>query len=112
MKQMKYFVMLIMVISMGIISPVNAQSQNGKVNSKNVNSSNRGGQTIDKSNDAELQALIAETVDKFKVLKYYDEETKDTMRYNLFIPDNYDPSKKYPLVMFIGDASTSQKDEI
>ena len=65
---------------------------------------------VDKSNDKELQALIAETVDKFKVLTYIDEQTNDTMIYNLFIPDNYDSTKEYPLVMFIGDASTSQKE--
>ncbi len=69
----------------------------------------RGGAMVDKSNDKELQTLIAETVDKFKVMTYIDEQTNDTMTYNFFIPDNYDAAKVYPLVMFIGDASTSQK---
>ena len=89
-----------------LLFSVDAHAQRSQVNNTR---SSRGGAMVDKSNDKELQALIAETVDKFKVLTYIDEQTNDTMIYNLFIPDNYDSTKEYPLVMFIGDASTSQK---
>ena len=90
-----------------LLFSVDAHAQRSQVNNTR---SSRGGAMVDKSNDKELQALIAETVDKFKVLTYIDEQTNDTMIYNLFIPDNYDSTKEYPLVMFIGDASTSQKE--
>ncbi len=64
----------------------------------------------DKSGDAVLQALLAETVDKFQQLVYNDAETGKPLEYNLFIPENYDPSQKYPLILFIGDASTAHQD--
>ncbi|MCC8088813.1 MAG: prolyl oligopeptidase family serine peptidase [Rikenellaceae bacterium] len=77
-----------------------AQSQGGQ----------RGGGSPDKSGDAVLQALLAETVNKFVQLEYNDPETGKTMEYNLFIPEGYDKSKQYPLLLFIGDASTARKD--
>lgn len=40
-----------------------------------------------------------EMVDEFQQFRY------GGMDYNLFIPRNYDPSKQYPLVMFIPDAT-------
>lgn len=70
----------------------------------------RGGGGIDKSNDQELKALLAETVDKFVQLEFNDPETGKTMPYNLLIPDGYDSSKEYPLILFMADASTVGKD--
>ncbi|HMQ55124.1 MAG TPA: PHB depolymerase family esterase, partial [Anaerolineae bacterium] len=69
-----------------------------------------GGGEIDKSGDAELQTMISEVVPKFEQFEYTDSETGLTLPYNLFIPDNYDPAKSYPLVTFIGDASTVGQD--
>ena len=43
--------------------------------------------------------------DDFKQLTFKDDKTGVTLRYNLFIPKNYDPSKRYPLVLFMHDAS-------
>lgn len=70
----------------------------------------RGGAVPDKSNDAGLQALLAETVDKFIQQEYKDSQTGHSMSYNLFIPEGYDKNKQYPLVLFMGDASTAGKD--
>lgn len=53
--------------------------------------------TSDKS-----RVLIA---DDFKQLTFTDTKTGRTLRYNLYIPKDYDPSKKYPLVLFMHDAS-------
>ncbi|MBE6016685.1 MAG: hypothetical protein E7233_03610 [Lachnospiraceae bacterium] len=41
---------------------------------------------------------INEWADLFEVRQFED------MQYNLFIPEDYDPAKKYPLVLFIHDA--------
>lgn len=42
----------------------------------------------------------------FKLHVYTDPRfKKEPMTYNLFVPRNYDPSKKYPLVLFMPDAS-------
>jgi predicted peptidase len=43
-------------------------------------------------------------VDDFKQLKYKDPNTGKTLKYNLFVPKNYDKNKSYPLVLFIHDA--------
>ena len=65
----------------------------------------RGRGMIDKSYDGALQALLAETESKFRQMDYQDEETGKSFGYNLFVPDNDDPSQKYPLVLFITDSS-------
>ncbi len=64
----------------------------------------------DKRNDQVLQAILAETVDKYVQREYLDAETGEKMEYNLFIPENYDESINYPLLLFIGDASTAHKE--
>lgn len=69
-----------------------------------------GGPVIDKSSDATLQAMIKAVVPEFKQLEFTDAETGKTMKYNLFTPKNVDKSKKYPLVLFMADASTPGTD--
>lgn len=64
---------------------------------------------VDKSYDSRLLALCEEIAPKFQQLTFEDKETGRTMHYNLFIPKNYDASKKYPLVLFMADASTVGK---
>jgi predicted peptidase len=44
-------------------------------------------------------------VDDFEQFTYKDSATGQTLKYNLFIPKNYDSSKSYPLVLFMHDAS-------
>lgn len=44
-------------------------------------------------------------VDDFKQLVYQDPNySNEKLIYNLYVPKNYDPSKKYPLVLFMHDA--------
>ena len=50
---------------------------------------------------------INRIVDDFRQQPFTDPQTGVTVKYNLFIPKNYNPSKNYPLVMFIHDAGTS-----
>lgn len=46
-------------------------------------------------------------LDRFKQYTYTDPATGYTMPYNLYLPENYDPSKKYPLLFFVADASAN-----
>ncbi len=69
-----------------------------------------GGGTIDKSKDEELNALLAETQEKFTQIDYTDEATGKSFAYNFFIPDGYDESQEYPLVLFITDSSVVGKE--
>ncbi|MDY6294500.1 MAG: alpha/beta hydrolase-fold protein [Bacteroidales bacterium] len=54
--------------------------------------------------------LKNETLDKFKQFTFEDSETGGKLEYNLCIPDGYDESQSYPLVLFMADASTAGKE--
>lgn len=69
-----------------------------------------GGPVIDKTSDAVLQAMIKAEVPKFKQLVYNDTVTGKSLHYNIFIPQNVDDGKNYPLVLFMADASTPGTD--
>ncbi|MDQ0222323.1 carboxylesterase family protein [Streptococcus moroccensis] len=55
-------------------------------------------------------ALISATASQFTQVDYTDEETGLTITYNVYLPENYDESKAYPTVVFIGDSSTTGDD--
>ena len=63
----------------------------------------------DKSGDQELQALINESINKFQVKTFSDDETGKTINYNIRFPEDYSPEKKYPVIFFIADASAAGK---
>ncbi|WP_246221934.1 hypothetical protein [Gordonia pseudamarae] len=44
-------------------------------------------------------------VDLFEQKTFSDATTGQTLQYNLFVPKNYSPARKYPLVLFMHDAS-------
>jgi predicted peptidase len=46
-------------------------------------------------------------VDDFKQFEYKNPKTGEILKYNLFIPKNYDKSKSYPLVLFMHDAGAT-----
>ncbi|MDE7387695.1 MAG: prolyl oligopeptidase family serine peptidase [Muribaculaceae bacterium] len=65
---------------------------------------------IDKSSDATLQTMIKEVAPRFTQATYTDTESGKTVKYNLFAPKTVEAGKKYPLVVFIADASTVGSD--
>lgn len=67
-----------------------------------------GGRGLDKSGDRELQELIKDVAPKFEQLQYKNGDF--AMQYNLYSPQNLEKDKKYPLVVFIADASTPGSD--
>lgn len=69
-----------------------------------------GGPVIDKTDDAVLQAMIQAEVPEFKQQIYNDTVTGKSLHYNIFIPRNVDEEKRYPLVLFMADASTPGTD--
>lgn len=50
-------------------------------------------------------ALVAAYADAFTQYTYEDEETGLSIEYNLYLPEGYDASGSYPMVVFIADAS-------
>lgn len=69
-----------------------------------------GGPVIDKSGDATLQAMIKTELPEFRQMEYTDAETGKILQYNLFTPKNMKQGAKYPLVLFMADASTPGSD--
>ncbi len=56
------------------------------------------------------ETLIATYSDSFEQLTYTDEETGLSITYNLYLPENYDETQEYPMVVFIGDSSCAGTD--
>lgn len=52
-------------------------------------------------------AIINPVVDDFRQLEFTDEHTGKLLRYNLFVPKEYDAAKSYPLVLFMHDAGAT-----
>ena len=46
-------------------------------------------------------------MERFQQYEYTDKEVDATIPYNLYLPQNYDPEKKYPLLFFVADASAN-----
>jgi len=88
----------------------NTQTSGKTPEETTAKSQNSQGLVVDKTNDTTLQALIKDVLPKFKHAEYKDPSTGKTMQYNLFTPANAQAGKKYPVVMFIADASTVNKD--
>lgn len=85
--------------------PITATLTQAKAVKTTTGKTYKGGVTLtsDKS-----RTLIA---DDFKQLTFKDDKTGVTLRYNLFVPDNYDASKSYPLVLFMHDASGANQND-
>lgn len=55
-------------------------------------------------------ALVATYADAFQQVEYTDEATGLSVTYNLFLPEGYDASQSYPMVVFIADSSCAKGD--
>ena len=67
-----------------------------------------GASFLDETAKANLEKVSNEVKDKYKEYEYNDELTGLSIKYGLFIPDSYGTLEKdYPLIMFIGDATTT-----
>lgn len=53
---------------------------------------------------------INQAVGAFQRLKFTEPQTGITLKYNLFVPQDYDAHKSYPLVLFIHDAGVVSHD--
>ena len=69
-----------------------------------------GHMVINKDSDSVFVALKQEALGKFKQLTFNDEQTGKRMEYNLLVPEDYDGTASYPLVLFMADASTVGKE--
>ena len=107
---MKRFVCVMMAVMMLIMGTV-VYAERGGFGGPNGGGMRGGaGGGVDKSGDAELQAMIADIVPKYQLLTFDDAETGTSLQYDLFVPEDYDASQSYPLIQFIPDSSVVGKD--
>lgn len=67
-----------------------------------------GASFLDETAKANLEKVSNEVKDKYKEFTYTDDETGLSIDYGLFMPESYGKSNKvYPLIMFVGDATTT-----
>lgn len=59
--------------------------------------------------DPEIVAVINEGAEKFAQFTYEDEEADISLEYSLYVPEDYDENEKYPMIMYIPDASGASK---
>lgn len=86
------------------------KSENGNRGQGNDGNMRGDGGITSKADDLELQSILDEVEEKFEQLEYADSETGITLAYNLFVPDNYDANKSYPLILFMTDSSVVGKE--
>lgn len=61
------------------------------------------------SADSNLDTILNNVESKYTQETFNDPQTGLEITYNIYLPDNYDASKKYPLVVFIADSSLAGK---
>lgn len=55
----------------------------------------------------ETSGVVNLVVDDFEPREFTEPQTGYVLRYNLFVPENYDPARRYPLVLFMHDAGAT-----
>lgn len=94
--------------------PDDGGMKGGENGRKGGNSFRGGGQLIgtdqNSEPDEELQAILGEVQDKYQLLTFTDPDTGFEMQYELFVPDNYEPSESYPMIMFIPDSRAAGRE--
>ena len=66
--------------------------------------------TIDNTLAEDTDTLIATYSDKFEQKTFLDSESGLSITYNLYLPEGYDASGSYPMVVFIGDSTCAGND--
>lgn len=65
---------------------------------------------VSAASEADEEALISTYASQFEELTYEDAESGLSITYNLYLPEDYDESASYPMVVFIADSSCAGKD--
>lgn len=110
MKKITLLFALIALLFSGCASKSETHSDNRPKGGPQIGGPGMGGQHRP-TPSPELQALIDETVPSFKQYVFVNEKG-DSLQYNLFTPKNMEVGKKYPLVLFMADASTPGPDPL
>ena len=63
------------------------------------------------NSNADVDGILKNVEDKFEQTTFNDTKTGLEIPYSIYLPDSYDKSKNYPLVIFIADSSLVGQDE-
>ncbi len=86
-----------------------SSSSKTAANSSSSTTSFKKNSTNDAKKDPSLSTTLKETQSKFKQYTYKDSKTGVSLKYNLYVPTNYNKKTSYPLVSFIHDDSITGK---
>ncbi len=90
----------------GMKSPGNFGGQGGKSGNSGTSSSSTSSTATNGENGyPALSEILTEVESKYTQATFKDSNTGLSIEYNIFVPDNYDSSKSYPMVVFIADSS-------
>ncbi|WP_099973922.1 alpha/beta hydrolase-fold protein [Lactobacillus terrae] len=97
--------LMIMTVVLGACSSNSGSSK--KSSSTSTTESFKKTDTNDPTTDPSLKNVLKETQSKFIQTTYKDPKTGVELPYNLYVPENYDKNKDYPLLTFIHDDSVT-----
>lgn len=101
-----------MISGMVMLSALGAQAaERGGRNGMNGGPGGDGGRMggMQVETDPEITAVLDAVSGKFIQETYVDETTGTSLEYSLYIPEDYDASGSYPMIMFIPDSTGSGK---
>ena len=107
---MKRITIILTIVLLSACGQRNGDDRSFDGQGPHVGGPNGSSMSVDKSADSTFAILKEETLGKFRQFTFEDKETGKTMEYNLLIPDGYNGTKSYPLVLFMADASTVGKE--
>lgn len=87
-----------------------AESTTSPETTQAENNSTSSGGSVDNTLAVDEETLISTYAGKFSQAAYTDSETGLSITYNYYLPEHYDESKSYPMVVFIADSSCAGND--
>lgn len=109
MKRKKAFLLFTLIALLTVVG-TSCSSNNTGTKESTSSTSFKKTNTNDSTKDPSLTKVTNEVTSKFKQLSYKDKKTGVTLRYNLYVPENYNKNKEYPLLTFIPDDSVTGKE--
>ncbi|MFC6259876.1 carboxylesterase family protein [Levilactobacillus fujinensis] len=91
------------LVACGKSSTKNATSSSAT--SSSASSTSTKSDTNDAATTPSLKSVLKQVESKYIQLTYTDPKTGVKLAYNLYVPDNYNKNKSYPLITFIHDDS-------
>lgn len=102
---MKKLLALMLCVAMGLSAVACGQTETEETEETTAEAETTSTGTVDNSFAEDTDALVEAYADVFDQVEYTDDETGLTVTYNIYLPEDYDESEEYPMVVFIADSS-------